>query len=190
MRYSKSKICQIKAQEPWIGGDPGLRALAQARSISTNTCFLGFLVFQEDSQRMREEIESLHRKFEALKRFAAQKKVRLPLEFDQQAAYMWKKNEKGTVSNTDYYNLCKISIHLKSSCIPLHLCLTYVCVFLFLPIAFLRRGCNDHLFCLLFTFRQNHQMWHLSWNCCKNNSLCFVFGQSKRPQKFVVVDVS
>ena len=70
------------------GVDPGLRAQAHARSTSTNTYFLGFLVFQEDSQRMREEIESLHRKFEALKRFAAQKKVRLPLEFDQQAAYM------------------------------------------------------------------------------------------------------
>jgi hypothetical protein len=42
------------------------------------------LFSQEDSQRMREEIETLHRKFEALKRFAAQKKVRLPIEFEQQ----------------------------------------------------------------------------------------------------------
>jgi len=33
---------------------------------------------------MREEIDTLHRKFEALKRFAAQKKVRLPMEFEQQ----------------------------------------------------------------------------------------------------------
>ncbi len=32
---------------------------------------------------MREEIENLHRKFEALKRFAGQKKIRLPPEFEQ-----------------------------------------------------------------------------------------------------------
>ena len=32
---------------------------------------------------MREEVESLHRKFDALKRFAAQKKLRLPVEFEQ-----------------------------------------------------------------------------------------------------------
>ena len=32
---------------------------------------------------MREEVEGLHRKFEALQRFAAQKKMRLPVEFEQ-----------------------------------------------------------------------------------------------------------
>ena len=32
---------------------------------------------------MREEIESLDRKFDALKRFASQKKMRLPVEFEQ-----------------------------------------------------------------------------------------------------------
>ena len=41
------------------------------------------LFFQEDNTRMREEIESLHRKFDALKRFASQKKLRLPVEFEQ-----------------------------------------------------------------------------------------------------------
>lgn len=39
--------------------------------------------FQEDNTRMREEIESLHRKFDALKRFSSQKKIRLPVEFEQ-----------------------------------------------------------------------------------------------------------
>ena len=39
--------------------------------------------FQEDNTRMREEVESLHRKFDALKRFASQKKLRLPVEFEQ-----------------------------------------------------------------------------------------------------------
>merc|ERR1739842_153326 len=38
---------------------------------------------QEDNTRMREEVESLHRKFDALKRFAAKKKLRLPVEFEQ-----------------------------------------------------------------------------------------------------------
>jgi hypothetical protein len=38
---------------------------------------------QEDNVKMREEIEGLHRKFEALKTFAAQKKIRLPPEFEQ-----------------------------------------------------------------------------------------------------------
>jgi len=38
---------------------------------------------QDDNVKMREEVEGLHRKFEALKRFAAQKKISLPPEFDQ-----------------------------------------------------------------------------------------------------------
>lgn len=51
---------------------------------------------------MREEIETLHRKFEALKRFAAQKKVRLPLEFEQQV-YMWRHSTSLPVtSSTDF----------------------------------------------------------------------------------------
>lgn len=32
---------------------------------------------------MRDEIDGLHGKFEALKRFASQKKIRLPAEFEQ-----------------------------------------------------------------------------------------------------------
>ncbi len=39
--------------------------------------------FQEDNQQMREEVESLHKKFEALKRFAQQKKINIPPEYDQ-----------------------------------------------------------------------------------------------------------
>ena len=39
--------------------------------------------FQDDNVGLREEIEGLHRKYEALKRFAAQKKIRLPAEFEQ-----------------------------------------------------------------------------------------------------------
>ena len=35
---------------------------------------------QEDNGQMREEIESLHKKFEALKRFAQQKKIGIPPE--------------------------------------------------------------------------------------------------------------
>ena len=38
---------------------------------------------QDDNINLREEVEGLHRKFEALKRFAAQKKIRLPAEFEQ-----------------------------------------------------------------------------------------------------------
>jgi len=38
---------------------------------------------QDDNIALREEVEGLHRKFEALKRFAAQKKIRLPAEFEQ-----------------------------------------------------------------------------------------------------------
>ena len=38
---------------------------------------------QEDSAQMREEIEGLHRKFEALTRFAAQKKIMIPSELEQ-----------------------------------------------------------------------------------------------------------
>ena len=41
------------------------------------------LAFQDDNINLREEVEGLHRKFEALKRFAAQKKIRLPAEFEQ-----------------------------------------------------------------------------------------------------------
>ncbi|TRY71203.1 hypothetical protein TCAL_10674, partial [Tigriopus californicus] len=32
---------------------------------------------------MGEEVQGLHRKFDALKRFANQKKIRLPVEFEQ-----------------------------------------------------------------------------------------------------------
>ncbi len=42
-----------------------------------------FFYFQDDNQRMREEIESLRRKYEALKGFANLKKIRLPAEFEQ-----------------------------------------------------------------------------------------------------------
>ena len=35
---------------------------------------------QEDNGQMREEIEGLHKKFEALKRFAQQKKIGIPPE--------------------------------------------------------------------------------------------------------------
>merc|ERR1712088_1101621 len=38
---------------------------------------------QEDSAQMREEIEGLHKKFEALKRFAQQKKIGIPPGLDQ-----------------------------------------------------------------------------------------------------------
>ena len=37
---------------------------------------------QEDNAQMREEIEGLHKKFEALKRFAQQKKINIPPELD------------------------------------------------------------------------------------------------------------
>ena len=123
MRYSSPKLVISKLRSPSLDGvDPGLRAQAQARSTSTNTCFLGSLVFQEDSQRMREEIESLHRKFEALKRFAAQKKVRLPLEFDQQAAYMWKKTK------TKQYRIQIIIIYAKFRFIWRVLAFRCICV--------------------------------------------------------------
>ena len=38
---------------------------------------------KEDIIRMQEEVDGLHRKYEALKRFASQKKIRLPPEFEQ-----------------------------------------------------------------------------------------------------------
>jgi len=38
---------------------------------------------QEDNVQLRDEVENLHRKFEALKTFAAQKKIRIPAEFEQ-----------------------------------------------------------------------------------------------------------
>jgi len=38
---------------------------------------------QDDNINLRDEVDGLHRKFEALKRFAAQKKIRLPAEFEQ-----------------------------------------------------------------------------------------------------------
>jgi len=38
---------------------------------------------QEDNVIKREEVEALHRKFEIIKTFAAQKKIRLPAEFEQ-----------------------------------------------------------------------------------------------------------
>ena len=37
---------------------------------------------QEDNRRMRDEIDSLRRKYDALKGFANQKKIRLPMELD------------------------------------------------------------------------------------------------------------
>ena len=38
---------------------------------------------QEDNSQMRKEIEGLHKKFEALKQFAQQKKIGIPPELDQ-----------------------------------------------------------------------------------------------------------
>merc|ERR1711997_338990 len=38
---------------------------------------------QEDNAQMREEIEGLHKKFEALTRFAQQKKILIPSDLDQ-----------------------------------------------------------------------------------------------------------
>jgi transcription factor MAFF/G/K len=37
---------------------------------------------QEENVQLREEVENLHRKFDALKAFAAQKKIPLPQEFE------------------------------------------------------------------------------------------------------------
>ena len=51
--------------------------------------FLSLSTLQEDNVQLREEVEGLHRKYEALKRFAAQKKIRLPAEFEQ---YQWEPN--------------------------------------------------------------------------------------------------
>jgi hypothetical protein len=48
-----------------------------------NVFFNRFLSAQEENVQLREEVEGLHRKFDALKRFAAQKKIRLPAEFEQ-----------------------------------------------------------------------------------------------------------
>lgn len=36
----------------------------------------------EDNTKMRDEIEALHRKYEALQKFALQKKIPLPAEMD------------------------------------------------------------------------------------------------------------
>ena len=55
---------------------------AQSRSQQSH-CIQGKLALQDDNINLREEVEGLHRKFEALKRFAAQKKIRLPAEFEQ-----------------------------------------------------------------------------------------------------------
>ena len=38
---------------------------------------------QEDNAQMREEIEELHKKFEAIKRFVQEKKIMVPPELDQ-----------------------------------------------------------------------------------------------------------
>ena len=40
-------------------------------------------ILQDDNARMREEIESLRRKYDALKGFANLKKIRLPAEYEQ-----------------------------------------------------------------------------------------------------------
>ena len=37
---------------------------------------------QEDNSKIRDEIEALHRKYEALQKFALQKKIPLPNEMD------------------------------------------------------------------------------------------------------------
>lgn len=37
---------------------------------------------QDDNNRMREEVEQLHAKFEALKKFAALKKIPIPPELE------------------------------------------------------------------------------------------------------------
>ena len=55
---------------------------AQSR-FQQSHCIQGKLALQDDNINLREEVEGLHRKFEALKRFAAQKKIRLPAEFEQ-----------------------------------------------------------------------------------------------------------
>ena len=49
---------------------------------NTNT-HLNFHDLQDDNARMREEIESLRRKYDALKGFANLKKIRLPAEYEQ-----------------------------------------------------------------------------------------------------------
>ena len=52
--------------------------------LLTNTNnHLNFHVLQDDNARMREEIESLRRKYDALKGFANLKKIRLPAEYEQ-----------------------------------------------------------------------------------------------------------
>jgi len=51
--------------------------------IFLHVFFNRFLSAQEENVQLREEVEGLHRKFDALKRFAAQKKIRLPAEFEQ-----------------------------------------------------------------------------------------------------------
>jgi hypothetical protein len=52
-------------------------------SVHLSPFFNRFLSAQEENVQLREEVEGLHRKFDALKRFAAQKKIRLPAEFEQ-----------------------------------------------------------------------------------------------------------
>ncbi len=51
--------------------------------IFLHVFFNRFLSAKEENVQLREEVEGLHRKFDALKRFAAQKKIRLPTEFEQ-----------------------------------------------------------------------------------------------------------
>ena len=50
--------------------------------INTNN-HSNFHILQDDNARMREEIESLRRKYDALKGFANLKKIRLPAEYEQ-----------------------------------------------------------------------------------------------------------
>ena len=56
---------------------------AQIRFEPITLLLIASIAFQDDNINLREEVEGLHRKFEALKRFAAQKKIRLPAEFEQ-----------------------------------------------------------------------------------------------------------
>ena len=64
--------------------DPMLNIVKHYHIVILNISTLpSLLAFQDDNINLREEVEGLHRKFEALKRFAAQKKIRLPAEFEQ-----------------------------------------------------------------------------------------------------------
>ena len=51
--------------------------------------------WQEDNRRMKDEIESLRRKYDALKGFANQKKIRLPMEFELEQYWNHSKFEFG-----------------------------------------------------------------------------------------------